>query len=73
MDIARIVDSAPTHFERLLRWVYPGLLVWLVLPLSATSGPFNIARYTGFYGGLPVWGHLSLFLVAGFVAYMFER
>ena len=75
MNIGDAVSAAFASFERVLRWIYPGLLVWIALPLAfhrIGSGNFGQA-FTTFYGQLPAFGHIGVILVGGFLVYMLER
>ncbi len=73
MVVARIVENILANFERLLRWIFPGLLLWLVLPIAATSGRFDVSSYRDFYEGLSIAGNLAVIATSGFFIYMVQR
>lgn len=73
MVVARIVENILANFERLLRWIFPGLLLWLVLPAAATTGRFDVSSYRDFYEGLSIAGNLAVIATAGFFVYMIQR
>ncbi|PKB78758.1 MAG: hypothetical protein BZY88_16810 [SAR202 cluster bacterium Io17-Chloro-G9] len=58
-----------------MRWVYPGLLFWLLLPLAfnTVDQKSSFAGYANFYGNAPVVGHVGLIIVSGFLIYLAQR
>lgn len=69
------VSAALANFERVLRWIYPGLLFWAALPFAIVSaeGAFEVSHYAGFYNGLNTFGHIGIVLGSGFLIYLVER
>jgi hypothetical protein len=60
------------YFERLLRWIYPGLLFWLALPLA--TEPFtDVSKYWILWEGVPLTGHFGIVVTTGFFFYLIER
>ena len=47
------LETSLNQLERLLRWIYPGLLFWVALPFAFVSakGDFSPQEYANFYDG----------------------
>lgn len=79
-DIADAIDTIFTHFERLLRWFYPGGLILVLLWMSRPTD-FNRLADGATVGGAVVttpsvdgpWDLIVGALIAGFAAYLIQH
>jgi len=73
--LAGNISQALAHFELLIRWVYPGLLLWAILPfaLATNEKGFSQLPHNDFYVGLGPLEQAGLIIVAGFILYLIER
>jgi len=61
------ISAGLANFERIPRWVYPGVLFWLLLPLAYVFKP------TGFYEIVPTVGHIAIIGGSEFIIYLIQR
>ncbi|GEM_PF-6779921 len=75
MDLGSTIRATFDSFERLLRWVYPGLLFWALLPLAVfpVDKPQGLAPFASFYSGVTDLGHIGIVVASGFLIYLVER
>lgn len=69
VNVDRVVEASFASFERFLRWIYPGLLFWLTLPLALRPA----GEYALFFHNTPWEVQAALAVVSGFLIYMVER
>lgn len=70
-----MIHVALERLELILRWVYPGLLFWLVIPLAIPGtkiGPGG-KDFWALYQNLDPWVHLAIILASGTIIYLAER
>lgn len=76
MDLGNTAQAVIHGFERILRWIYPGLLFWALLPLALTpvdGRGQSLEPFVKFYSGIGVPAHIGLIVISGLVFYLFER
>ena len=80
MEYLRLIEVIFERFERLLRWLYPGLLFYAIFPFAiknvtvpSAGVTFSQLPHGAVYGGMPVVGHLGLVVASGFLTYLLVR
>jgi len=71
-----IVSIALDRFERLLRFGFPGLMFWGLMPFAITSMPDGTdltVAYNKIYSNVNTFGHLAIILTSGLAIYIIER